>query len=215
MSVPASVMSLNAPAMQKQLARKTKLFGNQKWRINNLYKIKDKEGRVVQFVMNDQQEDLYDNHWYMNIVLKARQLGFTTFIDLYILDTCIFNKNIDAGIIAHHLDDAKTIFDDKIKFPYDNLPEHVRQTVTATTDRANEIGFSNGSKIRVGTSFRSGTLQILHVSEYGKIAAKRPDNAKEIKTGAFEAVAAGQKIFVESTAEGREGEFYDLCVRFN
>ena len=209
----SKVLSIHDPNVVKKLNQQRRNYANQKWRLNNLYKIKDKEGKVVQFVMNEQQEDLFDNHWYMNVILKARQLGFSTFIDIYILDTCLFNDNIDAGIIAHHLDDAKTIFDDKIKFPYDNLPEWMRDQKEATTDRANEIAFSNGSRIRVSTSFRSGTLQILHVSEYGKIAAKFPDKAKEIKTGAFESVAAGQKIFVESTAEGREGEFYDLCVR--
>ncbi len=212
-TAPSKVLSIKDPSVIKKLNQQRRNYANQKWRLNNLYKIKDKEGHVVQFIMNEQQENLYDNQWYLNVVLKARQLGFSTFIDVYILDTCLFNDNIDAGIIAHHLDDAKTIFDDKIKFPYDSLPEWVRGQKEATTDRANEIAFSNGSRIRVSTSFRSGTLQILHVSEYGKIAAKFPDKAREIKTGAFESVATGQKIFVESTAEGRDGEFYELCVR--
>jgi hypothetical protein len=65
----------------------------------------------------------------------------------------------------------------------------------------------------VGTSLRGGTFQKLHVSEYGKIAARYPDKAKEIKTGALNTVHAGQQIFVESTAEGNQGEFYDLCKR--
>lgn len=193
-----------------ELIEKRKLFEDQAWRLNNLYKIKDKNGQVVDFVMNDAQEELYFDHWYLNLILKARQLGFTTFIDILILDTCLFNPNVKAGIIAHHQDDAKAIFDEKIKFPYDNLPAWIRAGVRATTDRAGELKFSNGSTIRVSTSFRSGTLQILHVSEYGKISAKYPEKAKEIRSGAFEAVGLGQKIFVESTAEGREGEFYSL-----
>lgn len=56
------------------------------------------------------------------------------------------------------------------------------------TDSVNEMSFSNGSTISVRTSFRSGTIQFLHISEFGKICAKYPDRAKEIVTGAIEAV---------------------------
>jgi hypothetical protein len=57
---------------------------------------------------------------------------------------------------------------------------------------------------------RSGTLQYLHVSELGKIARKFPEKAREIRTGALNAVHEGHYVFVESTAEGRGGDFYEL-----
>lgn len=187
-------------------------LSDQKWRLNNLYKVKNKSGHVITFKMNAVQESFFDSMHYRNIILKARQLGFTTFIDLYILDTCLFNPTVKAGIIAHHMDDAKTIFEEKVKFPYDNLDPQIRKEISATTDRANEIKFSNESSIRVGTSFRSGTLQMLHISEFGKIAAKYPDKATEIISGAMEAVPLDGLMFVESTAEGREGAFYDMTM---
>lgn len=59
---------------------------------------------------------------------------------------------------------------------------------------------------------RGGTLQLLHVSEFGKICRKYPEKAKEIVTGAFESVAAGNMLFVESTAEGMGGYFYDYSM---
>ena len=187
-------------------------FSDRRWRINNLYTIRDKDGQRVKFRMNRAQEHLYDELSWRNIVLKARQMGFSTFIDIFILDQCLWNKDIKAGIIAHHKDDANAIYEEKIKFPYDELPDEVKQLIgPVNTDRVGHISFSNGSSIRVSTSFRSGTLQILHVSELGKIAAKYPDKAREIRTGAFEAVGKGQMIFVESTAEGAEGMFYDMC----
>ncbi len=141
----------------------------------------------------------------------------TTFIDLFILDAALFNKNLRCGIIAHHRDDARVIFRDKIQFAYNNLDRHplgrlVKQTVTADQSTAMELTFSNGSNIRVSTSFRSGTLQMLHVSEYAKLCARYPSKAQEIRTGALNAVAKGQLIFVESTAEGRAGHFYELCT---
>ncbi len=79
------------------------------------------------------------------------------------------------------------------------------------TDSARELLFPNNSSIRVGTSLRSGTLNYLHISEYGKLCAQTPIKAKEVKSGALNTVEAGQIIAIESTAEGRSGHFYDLC----
>ena len=55
-----------------------KLLGNQDWRLRNLYKIKDKEGLVNYFEPNWAQIELRKPH-YLNIILKARQLGVTTY----------------------------------------------------------------------------------------------------------------------------------------
>jgi len=185
-------------------------YSDQWWRLNNIYYIIDKNGRRVKFTPNSSQERLYYDLWYRNVILKARQRGFTTFLDIFALDTCVFNKDYTAGIIAHNLDDAKKIFRTKVKYPYENLPEGIRNLVPANSDRSNEFIFSNNSSISVSTSYRSGTLQFLHVSEFGKIAAKHPEKAKEIITGAFEAVPLNGVIAVESTAEGNGGDFYEM-----
>jgi hypothetical protein len=83
---------------------------------------------------------------------------------------------------------------------------------TPISDKDNSYVFDNGSSIKVSTGYRGGTLQSLHVSEFGSICKKFPEKAKEIVTGAFEAVAAGNVVTIESTAEGREGYFYDYCI---
>lgn len=157
------------------------------------------------------QRDLYTNLWYINIILKARQLGFTTFVMAYFLDSCLFNSNHSAGIIAHTKTDAQDLFKNKIKFAYDSLPEWLKEERKATQDSSQSLVFSNNSSINVGTSLRSGTYQKLLVSEYGKLSAKFPEKAREIKTGALNTVDAGQQIFIESTAEGKTGEFFDIC----
>lgn len=186
-------------------------LADREWRLNNLYYIKDKRGNKVRFKMNWAQKHFYDALWYFNIILKARQLGFTTFVMIYFLDSCLFNSAHSAGVIAHTREDAEDLFTNKIKFAYDNLPEWLKKQVTASSDTARKLVFSNDSSITVGTSLRSGTYQKLLVSEYGKVSAKYPEKAKEIKTGALNTVDVGQQIFVESTAEGKAGEFYDMC----
>src|SRR5215831_6060909 len=184
---------------------------DRRWRLSNLYSIIDKDGRKLPFRPNWAQLALLDEIHNQNCILKARQLGFTTFIQLFMLDACLFNSNVRAGTIAHRLDDARTIFRDKVKFPYDNLPDVLKAARPIIRDSADELIFSNNSSIRVSTSMRSGTLQFLHVSEYGQLCARFPDKAREVRTGALNAVQAGQCVFIESTAEGKEGHFYDLC----
>lgn len=180
---------------------------------DGFYKIKGKDGQVVPFSMNpDQEKFLLERHG-MDVVLKARQKGFTTVIQLDMLDDCLFVPNTAAGVIAHNLNDAKAFFADKIKFAYDNLPQAFRNIVAAEQDAADSLKFSNGSSIRVGASLRSGTLQRLHVSEYGKLCAKYPEKAREVRTGAFNTVQAGMSITVESTAEGQAGDFFDMCQK--
>jgi hypothetical protein len=85
--------------------------------------------------------------------------------------------------------------------------------VSPVNDSQTELVLSNGSQVYVGASMRSTTLQLLHVSEFGKICARYPEKAREIVTGALNTIHAGQWIFVESTAEGRSGAFYELCER--
>ncbi|WP_411268287.1 terminase [Pseudohongiella sp. O18] len=183
---------------------------NRDWRLNNLYWIKNKEGRRVKFRMNPEQRDYYDRQHTRNIILKARQLGFTTEQCIIQLDSALFESG-QCAMIAHNLDDAKRLFREKVKYAYDSLPTLIKKANPARNDRAGELVFENGGSVTVSTSFRGGTLRKLHVSEFGKICAKYPEKAREIVTGAFEAVSSTCQITIESTAEGRQGYFYDYC----
>lgn len=197
--------------VQEDYLRAGMILKNQYERLNSLYWIKDEDGRKVKFKFNEAQEELYQEMWYQNLILKARQLGYTTFLCLFMLDAALFNSNIECGIVAHTVQDAGKIFENKIQFPYSNLPSMVLSCRPANTDNANELSFSNGSSIRVATSMRSGTLQYLLITEFGKICARYPEKAKEIVTGTLNAVHAGNFVSIESTAEGRMGYFFDYC----
>lgn len=185
-------------------------LGDRRWRLNNLYWIKDAHGRRAKFRMNWAQAALFDDLHTLNLVLKARQLGMTTFIQLLMLDACLFAPNVAAGTVAHTLHDAEAIFREKVRYPYEQLPPGLRQAIPAVNASARELAFANGSRLRVGTSLRSGTFQYLHISEHGKICARYPDKAAEIRAGALNTVHPGQTIFIESTAEGREGDFFEF-----
>lgn len=188
-------------------------FNSPRKRLNTLYSIVDEAGDHIPFRMNWAQEVLYLNLWYQNLILKARQFGITTWWCLFGLDLCLFNSNTHALIIAHNKEDAEEFFHNKIRFAYNNLHPQLQKMVQADTRRAGQMRFSNGSSIRVATSGRSGTYQLVHISEMGKICSKYPDKATEIVSGTLNAIHAtrGQILGVESTAEGREGYFYDWC----
>lgn len=189
-----------------------KLLADKLWRLSNLYYIKDKQGNKVLFQPNWAQKQLLKPH-YLNIILKARQLGVTTFHALLFLDTCLFNNNVNAAIIADTKPNAKEIFIDKVKFAYDCLPDWLKHLVPAKRDNVNELRFENGSVFRVGTSLRSGTLQLLHITEFAKICVENPKKANEIISGALNTIQSGQFCCIESTARGRGGAFYTMCKK--
>lgn len=186
---------------------------DRRWRLNNLYYIKDKQGNKVLFKLNWAQQQILDDMHYFNIILKARQLGITTLFAIFFLDMCLFNRYINAAIIADRQKNSLEIFQDKVKFAYDNLHPAIKALSPARRDNANELRFENGSVYRVSTSLRSGTVQLLHISEFGKICREFPNKAEEIVTGALNTVQAGQFITIESTAEGRDGYFYDMVKK--
>jgi len=191
------------------------------WRLTSgqLYKIMIKgddgeESLVAPFIPNDPQLDLLANLHTRNDILKARQLGFTTLIEIFFLDCCLFKANVRAAVIAQSEDVAKTIFRDKVCFAYDNLPPSLKEAMPLARDSASELLFAhNNSSIRVATSARSGTLQYLHISEFGKICAKFPERADEVITGSIPAVPTNGMVFIESTAEGQDGHFYKISKR--
>jgi hypothetical protein len=182
------------------------------WRINNLYYIVNKNGQKIKFKPNWAQQIVLDNFWFFNIILKARQLGITTFFCILYLDQILFKSNKTACIIAHTDSDTKKIFQ-RIKFAWENLPEDLKESIgLPTSDSVGEMKFPNGSSIFVARSTRGGTVQYLHISEFAKISAKYPEKAREIVTGAINSVEKGNFVSIESTAEGKQGYFAEYCM---
>ena len=182
------------------------------WRLNNLYKIVDKHGKAVPFRLRSEQAKFLKELHGWDIILKARQLGFTTLAGVLAVDECVFNENWTCEIIAHTDKAAKKILREQVKFPYESLPDQIKNACHAVSDSADTLSLSNGSRISVSTSSRGGTLQRLHVSEFGKICARNPDRANEIVSGSFPAAEAGH-ITIESTAEGQSGHFFDMTQK--
>lgn len=213
-------------------------LGNPLWRLQHLYWIETKSGQMQRFAPNAAQLRLHRGLWSRNAVLKARQLGISTYVALLMLDRCLFTPNYHAGIIDKTLPDAEMKLD-KVRFAWEHLDYappgsdaaqqalaylgglikqrsgcRRKQEWRPVTDARTRLGFSNGSDIRLGTNLRGGTLQLLHVSELAHTSVHAPWRAREIRTGAINTVPADGLIILESTHEGgRYGVNYEMTVQ--
>lgn len=208
-------------------------FNDQRWRLNHLYHIVNKDAQVMRFKMNWAQEELFSRLHSRNTILKARQLGMSTFTSILFLDLCLFNDNFPCGIIDKTLPDAKeklgkitfayehmqqppvSVYNDHVEDPEDrfNIAMFSMDYAKAVTydGKAERADFSNGSSIRIGVSLRGGTLKALHISEFAKVAYEDPAKAKEIMRGGFNTVPKNGLIIMESTHEGAKvGENYRI-----
>lgn len=206
------------------------MLESQAWRLDNLYWIEDKMGNLVRFHLNHAQQKFYSRLHYRNEILKARQLGMSTFVAILMLDCCLHNLRFHGGIIDKSEKEAHKKLE-KIILAYnhlDHLPENPTMADKALAQIGRELkekvpydgkpgkGFVkwvNGSSVEAKATVRGGTLQMLHVSEMAYVSARMPQRAKEIKNGALNTVAAGMYIIKESTHEGgRAGDNY-IMVR--
>lgn len=189
-------------------------LGSKLWRMNNLYTIRDKNGVKRILTLNHSQNKVLTQFKHnRKIILKSRQQGISTLFLAYYLDDCLFKPGFQAGIQSYGQDEAEKL-SDRALLMWEDLDPDVKTLLNLklVANNSKRMMFSNGSILKIG-NFRGDTLQGLHVSELGKIAKKYPDKAKELKTGAFQAVGKDNKITIESTAEGRNGLFYEMWLK--
>lgn len=180
-----------------------------RYRMDHLYYIVDRNGHNILFQMNDVQRDVFENLHNRNVILKARQLGMSTFAVLYLLDEALFNHNLSAGIVSYSLQHAQHIFKRIIGHALDNMPGALGN-LGIVARSAHEISFSNGSHLRVDTTLRGGTCQLVLVSEFGKTCARSPQKADEIVAGTLNTIPTNGTVIIESTGEGNEGYFASM-----
>ncbi len=229
MAEPKSIdQKPHSAAVVAALVADPRLIDDKRWRMRNLYWIVTRSGTKALFRVNRAQEHFMENflnptdpsrRFYRHIILKSRQLGFTTFVDLWILDEILFNTNREGLIIAHKVQDAAEIFDRKIDFAIRNMADEIKRgafklvrnsakKIQVVVDYGPDEGST--SSIQVSSSGRSGTYFYVHISEFAKLCLAYPKTAAEVETGTFPAVPFDGSIFIESTAEGMAGRFYEL-----
>lgn len=180
-------------------------------RVRNLYRVSHKVSqKATFFIPNGPQERYLATKTNRSIIVKIRQVGFTTLSCIRALDLALWEPNMKTGILAHTEKVVGTIFADLVKFSYNWFKKDWSQFYSPKerTDSASSLSFSDDglgraldSNIRVLFDFRGKTVNFLHVSE-----ASRIDNDRLL--GSLNGVPDNGEIIFESTPYGRGGEFY-------
>lgn len=175
-----------------------------------LLRVRDKDGRVVPLKMNAAQREFERRIGRRNIVLKARQLGLTTWVAARFFLNTITRPGTLSVQVAHDRESAEEIFRIVHRF-LENLPEAMREGALVTS-RANvrQIVFPKlDGEYRVESAAdpnagRGLTIQNLHCSE----VARWPGRAAETLGALRAAVPPHGEIVLESTPNGAHGCFY-------
>ena len=177
-------------------------------------KIRDKQGRLVEMLPNRAQREFARTCGQKNIVLKARQLGMTTYVAARFFLRTITKPGTLSVQVAHDQRSAEEIFRIVHRF-LENLPEEMRGALETSRANVRQIVFAGlDSEYRVETAAdpnagRGLTIQNLHCSE----VARWPRNAEETLASLRAAVPACGEIVLESTPRGSGGAFYDEWQR--
>lgn len=182
-------------------------------RVQNLYRIKDKlSSKPLQFKPNAAQQFYLETKRGRDIILKPRQVGYTTLSAVRGVDKTLWEQNMSCGILAHHQKTVGTIFNDLVKFTYEWFKRdwgHLYKPVEKN-DNSTELIFKNDglgrvldSAMRVLYDFRGKTVNFLHVSEASRVEDER-------LLGSLQGVPINGEVIFESTANGRGGQFYRL-----
>ena len=97
--------------IQRYDPRDIEAFQDPIWRISNLYSIRIRDGSVIRFRPRPQQlavlEMLFVHRHKRIIILKARQIGFSTLLGLVCCDQLCFNPGQQISLIDQTLEDAR------------------------------------------------------------------------------------------------------------
>ena len=177
--------------------------------------VRTRNGTPKALQANAAQKAFELNRAKKNIVLKARQMGLTTWVAARFFLKTIAQPGTMTLEVAHTQEAAEEIFRIVHRF-LDWLPDGLRDG-PLKTGRSNvrQIVFPRiDAQYRVVSAAdrnagRGMTLQNLHCSEL----ARWPRNAADVLAGLRAALAPGAEMVLESTPQGLGGCFHDEWQR--
>lgn len=175
-----------------------------------LLKLRSRAGRIVPLRANRAQRAYERRRGRGNIILKARQLGMTTWVAGQFFLKTITHPGTLTVQVAHTQDAAQSIFRIVHRF-LRCLPASLKQGALKTSQiNARQIIFPGmDSEYRVETAGapnagRGLTITNLHCSE----VARWPGDAAEILQGMRAALSPAGELVLESTPMGATGCFW-------
>jgi hypothetical protein len=183
----------------------------------NFLKITDKDAVTRKLILNDGQLRLLDAIEKQRaegkpiriIILKARQIGFSTLVQALIFHYLLTHFNRRAVTIGYEQVASDNLFK-MYKQYYDLLPNPLKPGLEKSNQK--KVTFSGLKSENVvlsaenRSSGRSFTLQALHATE----VAFWSGGGGEVLLGLLQAAKKAEMIFIESTANGVGGSFYNM-----
>lgn len=196
------------------------------WRVRNLYKIKDAEtGKMIPFEPTAEQQEIIDAIYVLGLtkilILKARQLGMSTVIDVILADMQIWNEGFQGSIVDEDQDAAALKLKYKVKAAFDSMPKRIRDLFKVVNANGSEFAVrlkTATTEDQISTTFagknaRGGTNQIIHVSEWGPIQHNDPPRSDEIMNGALPSAKAGIVVIETTWMGGKGGCLWEITER--
>ena len=183
-------------------------------------KIRTKSGDIAPLTLNPAQEILQEavdkqqktEGKIRVIILKARQQGLSTYTGGYLYFSVSQNKARKGMVITHHADSTRALFDMTKRY-HENCPEILKPHTKYSSRRELSFDILDSSFVVAtagGDSVGRGeTITHCHASE---LAFWPKSSAEDIWNGLAQAVpnTPNTAIFIESTANGISGIFYNL-----
>ena len=181
------------------------------WLAGSLLRVRDREGRERGLWANAAQRAFEARRGRHNIVLKARQMGMTTWVAGRFFLKTVTARGMMTVQVAHTREAAESIFRTVQRF-WEALPEDLR-TGALRRSRANvgQMVFPElDSEFRVVSASdenagRGLTIHCLHCSE----VSRWPGDAAATLAGLRAALVPTGEAVLESTPNGAYGAFYD------
>ncbi len=176
-----------------------------------LLRVRDRSGRLRPLLANDAQQRFEQRRRRRNIVLKARQMGMTTWVAGRFFLRTVTRPGTLTLQVAHTQSAAEAIFR-IVQRMWEELPEELRKGPLRRS-RANvgQMVFpALDSEFRVASACDPGagrglSVQNLHCSE----VSRWPGNAAETLAGLRATLAPDGELVLESTPNGAYGAFYE------
>lgn len=190
------------------------------WRLcsGELYKISPADGTGIQpFAPRPEQVEVLRAILAGDkdiLIPKARRLGMSTVLGIYVADCLIFKRGWQGSLIDQNAADATRKLDRIVRVALDNLPPWLASRLTLPTSNDSQItvnlGGTGESNFYAGMNARGGSNDFLWVSEWGVIQHEDTKRSAKIRSGALPSARHGVTVVETTWAGGKGGDVWEL-----
>lgn len=208
-------MDVNKGGLEEQLqgddSELVQWLKDPKFYLENFCKIKSKEGGMIPFVINNAQKDIFNTmkNSSRTMVLKARQIGFSTAITGWLYHKAITTPGINVALVGYNSDLVAELLD-KVKTFISTTPEQFRPTIQYNSKYEISFPVMQSKIIVLPSSENVGRGYTIHYALLTEFSAW--DKAEEKMASIENSVPLSGKIIIETTPRGVGNMFHRMWM---